>query len=388
MPRIFYLRFIVRNLGRHPLRTGLTVAGIVVAVLAFGILRTVVDTWYAGAEATSAKRLITRNAVSLTFPLPISYLGRIRRARGVETVSYANWFAGVYINEKNFFPQFAVEAKGYLDLYPEFIVPPERRKDFLHDRKGALAGERVAAQYGWKIGDVIPLRGTIYPGQWSFVLRGIYRGRDPKTDETNFFFHWDYLNETLKQTAQARADRTGIFIVGIERAGDAARVSRDIDQVFENSLAETLTETEQAFQLGFVAMTEAILIVVQSVSALVIGIILAVLCNTMAMSVRERGREYATLRALGFGPVRIVGLILGESLAIALLGGVLGVLFCYPAAAVFAAEVGTLFPVFEVSDETAGLAIGCAAAVGVLAALLAAPQAVRVPIVVGLRGMG
>ena len=388
MPRIFYLRFIVRNLGRHPLRTGLTVAGIVVAVLAFGILRTVVDTWYAGAEATSAKRLITRNAVSLTFPLPISYLGRIRRARGVETVSYANWFAGVYLNEKNFFPQFAVEAKGYLDLYPEFIVPPERRKDFLHDRKGALAGERVAAQYGWKIGDVIPLRGTIYPGQWSFVLRGIYRGRDPKTDETNFFFHWDYLNETLKQTAQARADRTGIFIVGIERAGDAARVSRDIDQVFENSLAETLTETEQAFQLGFVAMTEAILIVVQSVSALVIGIILAVLCNTMAMSVRERGREYATLRALGFGPVRIVGLILGESLAIALLGGVLGVLFCYPAAAVFAAEVGTLFPVFEVSDETAGLAIGCAVAVGVLAALLAAPQAVRVPIVVGLRGMG
>ena len=165
-------------------------------------------------------------------------------------------------------------------------------------------------------------------------------------------------------------------------------MSRDIDQVFENSLAETLTETEQAFQLGFVAMTEAILIVVQSVSALVIGIILAVLCNTMAMSVRERGREYATLRALGFGPVRIVGLILGESLAIALLGGVLGVLFCYPAAAVFAAEVGTLFPVFEVSDETAGLAIGCAAAVGVLAALLAAPQAVRVPIVVGLRGMG
>ena len=388
MPRIFYLRFIIRNLGRHPLRTGLTVAGIVVAVLAFGILRTVVDTWYAAAEATSAKRLITRNAVSLTFPLPISYLGRIRRIRGVETVSYANWFAGVYLNEKNFFPQFAVEAKGYLDLYPEFIVPPEQRKDFLHDRKGALAGERVAAQYGWKIGDVIPLRGTIYPGQWSFVLRGIYRGRDPKTDETNFFFHWDYLNETLKQTAQARADRTGIFIVGIERAGDAARVSRDIDQVFENSLAETLTETEQAFQLGFVAMTEAILIVVQSVSALVIGIILAVLCNTMAMSVRERGREYATLRALGFGPVRIVGLILGESLAIALLGGVLGVLFCYPAAAVFAAEVGTLFPVFEVSDETAGLAIGCAAAVGVLAALLAAPQAVRVPIVVGLRGMG
>ena len=388
MPRIFYLRFIIRNLGRHPLRTGLTVVGIVVAVLAFGILRTVVDTWYAGAEATSAKRLITRNAVSLTFPLPISYLGRIRRTRGVETVSYANWFAGVYLNEKNFFPQFAVEAKGYLDLYPEFIVPAEQRKDFLHDRKGALAGERVAAQYGWKIGDVIPLRGTIYPGQWSFVLRGIYRGRDPKTDETNFFFHWDYLNETLKQGAQARADRTGIFIVGIERAGDAARVSRDIDQVFENSLAETLTETEQAFQLGFVAMTEAILIVVQSVSALVIGIILAVLCNTMAMSVRERGREYATLRALGFGPVRIVGLILGESLAIALLGGVLGVLFCYPAAAVFAAEVGTLFPVFEVSDETAGLAIGCAAAVGVLAALLAAPQAVRVPIVVGLRGMG
>ncbi|MCA1853447.1 MAG: FtsX-like permease family protein [Beggiatoa sp.] len=351
MPRIFYLRFILRNLGRHPLRTGLTIAGIVVAVLAFGILRTVVDTWYAGAEATSARRLITRNAVSLTFPLPISYLGRIRRTDSVETVSYANWFAGVYLNEKNFFPQFAVEAKGYLDLYPEFLLPPAELRDFLHDRKGAVAGERVAAQYGWKIGDVIPLRGTIYPGEWSFVLRGIYRGRDPKTDETNFFFHWDHLNETLKQGAEARADHTGIFIVGIEHGGDAAQVSRDV-------------------------------------SALVIGIILAVLCNTMAMSVRERRREHATLRALGFGPVRIVGLILGESLAVALLGGVLGVLLSYPAAEVFAAQVGTLFPVFEVSDETAGLAIGCVAAVGVLAALLAAPQAVRVPIVVGLRGMG
>jgi putative ABC transport system permease protein len=161
MPRIFYLRFIVRNLGRHPLRTGLTVAGIVVAVLAFAILRTAVDTWYAGAEATSAKRLITRNAVSLTFPLTISYLGRIRRIRGVETVRYANWFAGVYLNEKNFFPQFAVEAKGYLDLYPEFMLPPEQFRDFLHDRKGAIAGERVAAQYGWKIGDVIPLPGPM-----------------------------------------------------------------------------------------------------------------------------------------------------------------------------------------------------------------------------------
>ncbi len=387
MPRSFYLRFMLRNLGRHPLRTGLTIAGIVVAVLAFGILRTVVDTWYAGAEATSARRLITRNAVSLTFPLPISYAERIRRVAGVAAVSYASWFAGVYINEKNFFPQFAVQPRAYLDLYPEFLLPPEQLRDFLRDRKGAIAGARAAAQYGWKIGDQIPLRGTIYPGEWSFVLRGIYRGRDPKTDETNFFFHWDHLNEALKRTAAPRADHTGIFIVGIERAGDAARVSRDIDRVVENSLAETLTETEQAFQLGFVAMTEAILIVVQTVSAIVIAIILAVLCNTMVMSVRERRREHATLRVLGFGPGRIAGLILGESLAIALLGGALGVLSSYPAAAVFAAEVGTLFPVFEVSEETAWLAMGCAAAVGVLAALFAAGQAMRVPIVVGLRGL-
>jgi putative ABC transport system permease protein len=388
MPRIFYLRFIVRNLGRHPLRTGLTVAGIVVAVLAFGILRTVVEAWYAGAEATSARRLITRNANSLTFPLPISYLGRIRQIGGVGSVSYANWFAGVYLDEKNFFPQFAVEAESYLAMYPEFMLSPGAIRDFLHDRKGAVAGRRLVAQYGWKLGDVIPLRGTIYPGQWGFVLRGIYRGRDRKTDETNFLFHWDYLNETVKKTGGPRADHTGIFVVEIARAGDAARVARDIDRVFENSLAETLTETEQAFQLGFVAMTEAILIVIQSVSAIVIGIILAVLANTMAMSVRERRREYATLRALGFGPARIVGLILGESLAIALSGGALGVALCYPAAEVFAAQVGTLFPMFEVSAETVWLAIGSAATVGVLAALLAAGQAVRAPIVTGLRGMG
>ncbi len=368
----FFFGLVARNLLRHRLRSTLTLAGIMIAIVAFGLLRTVVDAWYAGAEATSAKRLITRNAISLIFPLPISYLHRIRQIAGVATVSYANWFAGVYIDEKNFFPQFAIEPKSYLALYPEFVLPPDALSAFLKDQGGAIAGRRVAEQYGWRVGDVVPLRGTIYPGEWRFVLRGIYTGAEPKIDETNLFFHWNYLNEELKKQPGGRQDRVGIYVIGLQRAAEAARVSRDIDALFKNSMAETLTETEKAFQLGFVAMTEAILVVVQIVSLFVIAIILAVAANTMTMTVRERRREYATLKALGFGSRHVLGLIVGESLLLSCSGGVLGIALTFPVAEAFAARVGTLFPIFTVSTSTIALAFGAAGLVGLAAGLFAA----------------
>jgi putative ABC transport system permease protein len=253
---LFFVRLVLRNLFRHKLRASLSAFGIVVAVIAFSLLRTVVGAWFAGVEGTSSARLVTRNAISLVFPLPLSYANKIRQTDGVSGLSYAHWFGGVYITEKNFFPQFAIEPASYLDLYPEFVLAPEQKSAFLHDRQGCVAGRKLAAQYGWKLGDVIPIRGTLYPGNWSFVLRGIYRGADKKTDEAQFFFHWDYLNEHLKKTGSGQADRVGVYIVRLEDPSLAARVSRDIDKTFQNSLAETLTETEKAFQLSFVAMTE------------------------------------------------------------------------------------------------------------------------------------
>ena len=303
-------------------------------------------------------------------------------------VSHANWFGGIYVSEKNFFPQFAVDPKSYLELYPEYRIPPEQMKAFLLDRKGCTVGRKLADIHGFKVGDVVQLRGTIFPGTWEFVVRAIYDGAEPATDTSQFFFHWDYLNETLKRTVPRRANTVGVYVVGIDQADRAAEIGTQIDRTFRNSLAETLTETEKAFQLGFVAMTEAIVIAIQIVSFLVIFIIMAVMANTMAMTARERMAEYATMKALGFGPARVVTLIFGESLAIALAGAAIGIFATFPVAEWFATKVGTLFPVFNVSQETVTMQLAAAVTVGVVAAMLPSYRAARVRIVDGLRNIG
>ena len=382
-----FLKLILRNTLRHKLRTSLTVLGLAVAILAFGLLRTVVDAWYSGAEGASSTRLVTRNAISLVFPLPINYQERIRRIHGVTAITHASWFGGVYITSKNFFPQFAVDAKTYFDLYPEYFIPPTEMKAFLTDRKGCVIGRKLANTHGFKIGDTIPLRGTIYPGAWSFTVRAIYDG-DAGTDTSQFFFHWNYLNETMKKAVARRTDWIGVYVIGISDPDRAAEISTEVDAMFKNSLAETLTETEKSFQLGFVSMTEAIVVAIRIVSFLVIFIILAVMANTMAMTARERIGEYATLKALGFGPRFLAGLIYGESLAIALTGAGIGILLTFPAADEFSKQVGTLFPVFGVSLETIYMQAAAAIAVGITAAALPAFRAARVPIVEGLRSIG
>jgi putative ABC transport system permease protein len=385
---VYYLKLILRNSLRHKLRTALTTLGIVVAVLAFGLLQTLVDAWYAGAEAASGTRLVTRNAISLVFPLPITYADRIRQVRGVTSVSWANWFGGVYVSERNFFPQFAVEPRSYFGLYPEYLVPPDQMKAFLFDRKGCAVGRKLADTYGWKLGDVVPLRGTIFPGTWEFVVRAIYTGKAANTDTSQFFFHWDYLNETLKRTAPRRANSTGIFLVGIADADASAQVAGAIDRTFRNSLAETLTETEKAFQLGFVSMSEAIVAAIRTVSFVVIAIIMAVMANTMAMSARERLPEYATLKALGFRPGFLRRLIAGESLLIALAGGGIGIAATFPVTAAFGPALGTLFPVFQVSTRTILLQLCAALVVGLVAAVAPSIRASRVRIAEGLRAVG
>ncbi len=385
---MYFLKLIIRNALRHKLRTGLTALGIVVAILAFGLLRTVVDAWYAGAAAASATRLVTRNAISLVFPLPLTYMGKIRQIDGVKSVSHANWFGGIYITEKNFFPQFAVQAQSYFALYPEFVVAPAQMREFLRDRKGAIAGRKLATTYGFKPGDQVTLRGTIFPGNWEFVVRGIYDGAEAKTDTSQFFFHWDYLNETMMKLAPRRANTVGVYVIGLTSADRAAAVTAAVDATFRNSLAETLTETEQAFQLGFVSMTEAIVVAIKIVSFLVIFIIMAVMANTMAMTARERTAEYATLKALGFGPLALAAMIFGESLAIAGAGGLIGVALTFPVAERFAAEMGSLFPVFNVGRETVAMQVAAALLVGAVAACLPALRAARIRIADGLRHVG
>jgi putative ABC transport system permease protein len=383
---MFLLKLVYKNAFRHRLRTLLTLAGLAIAVLAFGLLRTVVDAWYAGAAAASGTRLITRNAISLATFLPLHYESRIRGVEGVTRVVRSNWFGGIYQEPKNFFPQFAV-SDNYFELYPEFIVPPAELGAWVRDRKGCIVGRSLAEQYGFKVGDVLPIRGTIYPGTWEFVVRGIFDGADSTKITRQMVFHWDSLNETLRKTAPRRADAVGLFIVGIDNIDNAAAVATGIDGLFTNSLAETLTETEQAFQLGFVAMSDQIVAAIRIVSYVVILIILAVMANTMAMSARERTSEYATLKALGYGPLFLAVLIVGESLFICALGGAIGIAATVPTAVAFKKMV-SIFPVFAVSVQTLWAQAACAGVVALAAAIVPATRAARVRIVEGLRAIG
>jgi len=378
-----------RNTIRHPLRAALTVIGMAVAVLAFALLRTMVAAWYAGVEGASPTRLVTRNAISLIYPLPMAYLPKIQGLPEVQAVVYGNWFGGNYKDEKQFFPVFAVDPlRQYFEVYPEFIMPEDQKLAFFKDRRGAAAGRALANRYGWRLGDSIILKGNIYPGEWRFILRAIYTGAESTTDEGRFYFHWEYLNESLKKSGDSRADKASWFTLKVARPEVAPLVAAAVDATFKNSLAETITETEKAFYLGFVAMTEAILLAIRVVSWVVIGVILVVLANTMAMSARERQGEYAVLKTMGFKARHLAGLILGESLLLAAAGGLTGLALTFPAVHVMKANLGQYFRVFPLTRATLGLGLAVALAVGLLAALFPAWRAARVSIAEALRKVG
>jgi putative ABC transport system permease protein len=377
-------KLLFRNAFRHKLRALLTVFGVAVAVLAFGLLRTVVDAWYAGVSAAAANRLVIRSSISLTFFLPIAYMEKIRAVDGVKAVSHMTWFGGIYIDRKNFFANFAVEGKPFLDLYPEFIIAGDQKDAFMKDRKGCVVGRGLARRFGWKVGDSITLQGTIFRGDWPMVVRAIYSGRDRTVDENQLFFHWDYLNERLKAAGHRRTNQAGIFIIEIFDPDSASAVAGTIDAIFKNSLAETLTETERAFQLGFVSMSEAILMAIRLVSFLIIGIIMAVAANTMIMSVRERMNEFAVFKTLGFGAARLGGLILGESLVICAAGGALGIAGTFPALRILARYVSNVFPVLDVTATTLCYDALALVAVALVAAVFPIRRVITVPIVEAL----
>lgn len=375
-----------RHLWQHKLRTFLTILGMAVAILAFMLLRSVVAAWYRGVDAASDNRLVTRHAVSLTFSLPLSYLSTLRQIPGVEAVTYSSWFGGVYIDERNFFPRFAV-GPGFMDMHPEYILPPEQAQAFQRERRACVVGRRLAEKYGWRLGDQVPLKGNIFPGDWSFVIRGIYRGEKSGTDESLLFFHFAYLNESLKKTMPARADRTGAFTLRIKDPEQAAAISRLVDKEFSNSIAETRTETEKSFALGFVAMTKALLGAIEVISVVVVLVILTVLANTMAMSARERTAEYVVLKTLGFGAGHIGILVLGESLALAVSGGLLGIALCFPSGQAFTRALGGLHDLAFPPDQ---IVLGLAASllVGLLAAVVPMLRVMTMTIASGLRRVG
>jgi len=383
------LKLIFKNSLRHKLRTSLTILGLAIAVMAFGVLRTVVDMWYEAVDATAPNRLITRQSVSFIFPLPYSYGSQIAKIPGVETVSFANWFQGVYIDKNKFFARMAVDPETFFEVYPECIVNPKEYETFKREQNSCIVGSEIAKQYGFKIGDVIPIEGDIYPGKWEFVVRGIYQPREKSTDATQMVFHWSYLDERMKQDMPTRAGQVGWYIIKIKDPAQAAIISEEIDALFKNSSNSTKTETERAFTQNFISGLNSLLQAMNFVSFIIIGIIMLVLGNTMIMSARERTREYAVFKTLGFSAGHLVGLILGESLLIAVLGAGIGVLVTYPIVAAIAALMPKgFFPFFFITPTTLILAATAALVVGLAASIFPIQRALRTRIVDGLRFIG
>ena len=388
---MFILKLVLKNTMRHKLRTSLTILGISIAVMSFGFLRTIVTAWSAGVEASAANRMIVRHSVSFIFPLPYAYREQISRIPGITMVSYANWFGGVYKDPadfKNFFPRLAVDAETYFEMYPEFTLPPDQLTAFKQERGSCIVGNKIARELGFKIGDAIPIDGDIYPGRWDFVVRGIYTGKDASTDETQMLFHWNYLNERIKELQPGREGNVGWYILRVQNPGEMPVIARTVDQSYLNSRAGTKTETEKEFQQSFVSMSSAIIRSLEVVSFIIIGIILLVLANTIVMAARERTTEYAVLKTIGFSSWHIVGLISGESLMIAGIGGLFGLALTFPVAAGFAGMFPTFFPVFNVETVTIILAALVAAAAGVIAARFPTIRALRMSIADGLRAIG
>ncbi|MFI5237503.1 MAG: ABC transporter permease [Ignavibacteriales bacterium] len=383
------LKLIIKNPLRHKLRTSLTILGIAIAVISFGLLRTVVTAWYVGVEGSSANRLITRQAVSFIFPLPYSYRDKIAQIEGVKNLTYANWFGGVYIDKNQFFARIAADAETIFDVYPEFMLTKDELETFKRERNSCILGEGIARQYNLKVGDIMTLEGDIYPGTWEFIVRGIYRPRDKTTDASQMIFHWNYVNERMKEDMPERSGDIGWYIVQIEDPAKSAIISEQIDALFKNSPAETKTETERAFQQGFLAATSAIIDSMNVISFIIVGIIMLILGNTMIMAARERTREYAVFKALGFSGKHLTQIILGESLFISAVGGGVGLVLTFPIVVAFEKVIPKgFFPVFQIEPITVILAVSAAILIGIAAAIFPIQRALSTKIIDGFRFVG
>jgi len=352
-------------------------------------MRTVVSAWYAGVDASAANRLITRQAVSFIFTLPYSYRDKIANVKGVKNVTYANWFSGVYIDKNQFFPRLAVDAETMFDVYPEFLLSKEELETFKKERNSCVIGADIAKQYKLKLDDIMTIEGDIYPGTWEFIVRGIYKPKFKSTDATQMLFHWKYLDETMKKVSPGRAGNIGWFMIQIKDPNRSAEISKEIDALFENSTAETKTETERAFQQGFLASTSAIITAMNFISFVIIGIIMLVLGNTMIMAARERTREYAVMKTLGFSAKHLIGLIMGESLLISVIGGGIGLFLIFPIVAGFAEVIPKgFFPIFRIVPITVILSASSAILIGVASAVFPIQRAIKTKIIDGFRFVG
>ena len=348
------IRLILRNTERNPRRTVLTILSITVSIFLVSTLRAVLHNLETVGQSNSSNlRLVVHRATSMTESMPVSYKQRIAALPGVKYVESMDWFGGYYVDPGNFFANFATDVDDFEKIADELVIPPDQLAAWKRERTAALVGKRLMETYHWKLGDRITLKGTVYPADLEFIIRGVYTDPEDVSVERAIYFHWDYFDESL-----GRPGRTGSFYVKAATAEDIPRLADKIDAMFRNTDAETKTETEKAFNLSFVSMLGNIKLLLNVICLAVVFTILLVAGNTMAMSVRERTGEVAVLKTLGFRQRSILYLLVGESVAIAMLGGILGAL-----------GAKTTYSFIHITS-TKGKAFGMLYAVGV--ALLAA----------------
>jgi putative ABC transport system permease protein len=375
-----FLPLVIANLFRKKIRTALTIGSFTVALFLFGLLVIVRGAFSQGVDIAGADRLVIINKTSLIQPLPLSYRDRLLRIPGIKQVTFQNWFGGVYQDEKNFFPQFAIDIDNQRAMYPEFVVPEDQWKTFVADRQAAIVGQSLADRFGWKVGDRIPIKGTIYTGQWEFNLRGIYRGTRAQDDTTQFWFHWDFLEE---RRAFGKGD-VGWYVVRVSNPDQSVQVAKTIDAEFANSPFETKTDTEKAFAASFVKQMGNIEFLILTVGGVVFFTLLLVTGNTMAIAVRERTGELAVLKALGFSNRFVLLLVMMESLILAFVGGGLGMLL----AKLFSLHgdpTNGILPYFYLPPLAIASGVGTALLVGVAGGILPAISAMRLRVVDAIR---
>jgi putative ABC transport system permease protein len=341
------------------------------------------DAFGRGADVAGADRLVIINRTSIINTIPLSYRDKILRIPGVKVITHNNWFGGIYQDEKNFFPQFVIDPENQRQVVPELIVPDDQWNAFLKDRQGAIAGKATAERFGWKIGQRIPIKTTLWGGgTYEFNLVGIYHGKRPQDDETQFWLQWDYFQEHIPERIKGQA---GWYVLRLDSPDDAVRVAKAIDAEFDNSPYETKTETESAFAASWVKQFGNIQFLITSIGIVVFFTLLLVTGNTMAISVRERTSELAVFKAIGFSDRSVLFFVLAEALAIALFGGLLGLLLAVVAVPVLAKGLNGLLPSLVLAPRFLVQGLLVAVLVGLASGLLPGLGAMRLRIVNALR---
>jgi putative ABC transport system permease protein len=369
-----------RNTFRNRTRAVLTIGSVAVLVVAFIFLRTVISAYHSTVDNARSDRLVTRNRVSLAVPLPLADFERIKSVAGVTAVTYGDWFGGTYIDSRHFFARFAIDPDTYFTVYKDITINPDALSAFKADRTGCLVGEGLVERYGFKVGDVIHLQGDIYPGDWAFTVRGTFKGVS-SFQNGSMFIQWKAIDQSLPDTQRGMV---GSYTLLVKDADRSPEIAKAVDALFANSANETLTESEQAFSLGFLTGSSAIVNALDIVSIVLLVIMLLILGNTLAMAVRERTGELAVLRTIGFKPNKLFLLALTEGLWLSLIGGVLGAVIARPVIHGFLKSASSFITGSSANNWTLP-ALGVAIGIGLLAAAIPAFRASSVNIVNALR---